>query len=331
MTKMTTQRIAPEDDGIRLDRWFRRHFPSVTHGALQKLLRTGQVRLDGKRADASDRVAAGQEMRVPPIVQDAPRETSAKSFASKSLAPRSRYDLKKLVLFEDDDVIVLNKPAGLAVQGGSGLKENIDDMLAAFEHRKHGKPKLVHRLDRDTSGVLLIARSSSVAARLSESFRSRATQKIYWAVTRGIPRPPQGRIDAPLLRKGETMTVATQKAEMEEAKHAVSLYQVMESAKGLAAFVALWPVTGRTHQLRVHLASCCGTPIVGDRLYGGALPENLPADELGAGLHLHARRLVIPHPRHGVIDVSAPLGVEMRKTWKWFGFDPNAEADFAGA
>ncbi len=333
-TKLFNHSVAAEDDGIRLDRWFRRHFPALTHGALQKLLRTGQVRIDGKRAESSSRLAAGQEIRVPPQATEIAPVKRAKSpddVAAGKVAKPEGYQLKKLVLYEDDDVIVLNKPAGLAVQGGTGLKENIDDMLTVFEHRKHGKPKLVHRLDRDTSGVLLIARSASVAAKLSESFRNRATQKIYWAVTCGVPMPERGRIDAPLIKKGEIMAIAESKKDREESKTAVTLYQVMESAKGQSAFVALWPITGRTHQLRIHMAACCGTPLLNDQPYGGALPEGLPGDELGKGLHLHARRLMIPHPKRGVIDVVAPLGVEMRKTWRWFGFDQNAEADFSEA
>jgi 23S rRNA pseudouridine955/2504/2580 synthase len=335
--KLSTHVVASDDDGIRLDRWFRRHFPVLGHGALQKLLRTGQVRVNGKRAEASTRVEAGQDIRVPPAATAVPsvsaiiEKKSAKKISTVPRALRDADQLKKYVLFEDDDVIVLNKPAGLAVQGGTGLKENIDDMLAVFEHRKHGKPKLVHRLDRDTSGVLLVARSASVAAKLSESFRNRSTQKIYWAITCGVPLPEQGRIEAPLIKKGELMTIAKGKADMEEAKNAITLYQVMESAKRLAAFVAMWPITGRTHQLRVHMAAVLGTPLLGDPLYGGTAPDGFPIDETGQGLHLHARRLIIPHPRHGVIDVTAPLGKEILKTWRWFGFEQDADADFSEA
>jgi 23S rRNA pseudouridine955/2504/2580 synthase len=327
-TKLSNHTVASDDDGIRLDRWFKRHFPVLSHGTLQKMLRTGQVRVDGKRAEASDRIVTGQEIRVPPQAS-APAAAPSREETERRIT-HATQDLKKLILFEDEDVIVLNKPAGLAVQGGTGLKENIDDMLEVFAHRKHGKPKLVHRLDRDTSGVLLVARSSSIAAKLSESFRNRATKKIYWAVTCSVPIPHQGRIDAPLIKKGELMAIAETKKNHEEAKSAVSLYQVMESAKDLAAFVALWPITGRTHQLRIHMAAT-GNPLLGDPLYGGEFPDGLPVDELGQGLHLHARQLIIPHPRHGTIDVQAPLGKEMRKTWRWFGFDTDAEADFSDA
>ena len=171
-------------------------------------------------------------------------------------------------------------------------------------------------------------RTPFAAARLAESFRHRETQKIYWGVTLGVPKPEKGRIDVALVKHGETMAVATKKDE--EAKNAITVYQNMERAEFQAAFVAMWPVTGRTHQLRAHMAHI-GTPLLGDRLYGKPAPEGFPLDELGKGLHLHARRLIIPHPRRGTIDVTAPLGAEMRKTWKWFGFDPTANADFSEA
>ncbi|MFY9288049.1 MAG: RluA family pseudouridine synthase [Alphaproteobacteria bacterium] len=320
--KLKTQIVSDEDGGLRLDRWFRRYFAHVTHGQLQKLLRTGQVRVEGKRCEASQRLEAGQTIRVPPQIMAPPKT------AVKKKSQREENDLKKLILYEDDDVIAFNKPSGLASQGGSGLKTNLDDMLAALPHKKHGKPRLVHRLDRDTSGVLLVARTPSAAARLSEAFRERATQKIYWALTVGIPKPEQGRIDAPLIKNGEIMTV--DEKDHEDAKSAVTVYQTVESAKKLAAFVAMWPITGRTHQLRVHM-SYIGTPLFGDRLYGGEKSLGVPAEELGKGLHLHARRLIIPHPRRGTIDIIAPLGPNMRKTWTWFGFDPNEDVDFSKA
>ena len=286
------------------------------------MLRTGQVRVAGRRAESATRLEAGQDIRVPPQVIEPPRAEAAKK------SSRDASDIRKLILFEDEDVMVLNKPAGLAVQGGTGLRESIDHMMAALTHAKHGKPKLVHRLDRDTSGVLLIARTTFAAMRLAESFRHRETQKIYWGVTLGVPRPERGRIEAALVKRGETMIVAEPKDE--EAKNAITIYQNLERAEFQAAFVAMWPVTGRTHQLRVHMAHM-GTPLLGDRLYGKPAPPGMPIDELGQGLHLHARRLIIPHPRRGIIDVSAPVGPDLRKTWKWFGFDANADADFSEA
>jgi 23S rRNA pseudouridine955/2504/2580 synthase len=316
------RKVEADEAGIRLDRWFKRHFPALTHGQLEKMLRTGQVRVGGKRAESATRLEAGQDIRVPPQVIEPPKAEIAKKSA------RDASDIKKLILFEDDDILILNKPAGLAVQGGTGLRESIDHMLKSLATEKHGKPKLVHRIDRDTSGVLLVAKTTFAAMRLAESFRRRDTRKIYWGVTLGVPKPELGRIEAPLVKRGESMIVAGKKDE--DAKNAITVYRNMERALFQAAFVAMWPVTGRTHQLRVHMAHI-GTPLLGDPIYGKPMPDTLPAEELGKGLHLHARRLILPHPRKGVIDVTAPLGVEMRKTWKWFGFDPNADADFSEA
>jgi 23S rRNA pseudouridine955/2504/2580 synthase len=336
-SKLHTRIVDKDEAGIRLDRWFKRHFPALGHGPLQKLLRSGQVRIDGKRAEASSRLEAGQSVRVPPQVVLAPTKEQKKAQSEKE-ASRVSGQLKKMIIYEDDDVIVLNKPAGLAVQGGTGLRENLDDMLAGLARKGQGKPKLVHRLDRDTSGVLLVARTAFAATKLTASFRDRATQKIYWAVTLGVPKPARGRIEMPVIKEGEIMKIAEAEAEREktlngektEAKSAITLYQIMESAKGQAAFVALWPITGRTHQLRVHM-QFLGTPMLGDPLYGGEKPSALPVDELGKGLHLHARRLIMPHPRRGVIDAVAPLPPAMQKTWTWFSFDKNAEADFSEA
>lgn len=319
-----TRLVKGDEEGLRLDRWFKRHFPGVTHGHLQKWLRTGQIRLDGKRVDSSNRVAAGQAIRLPPqILHDESLLNLPPQDAARPM--RNPDKLKALVLFEDADVVAINKPAGLAVQGGTGLKENLDDSLMVFSRDGVTRPKLVHRLDRDTSGVLLIARNDFAAAKLTAAFRSRTTQKIYWAATQGVPKVEQGRIDAPLIKSGQIMKVAED--DEDEAKTALTLYKVVESARKKMAFLALWPLTGRTHQLRVHL-QYIGTPIYGDPLYAGAGGDDLPADALGKGLHLHARRLIIPHPRRGVIDVTAPLGPHMRKTWHFFGFDEKAKVDF---
>lgn len=308
--------VTEDEAGVRLDRWFRRHYPSLTHGGLQKLLRTGQVRVDGKRADASDRLEPGQIIRLPPQLSE------DNVTPNKAMASRAAERLRNLILYQDDEVLVLNKPAGLAVQGGTGLKENLDDMLASLSEGGQ-RPKLVHRLDRATSGVLLVARTDFAAARLGEAFRDRATRKIYWAITLGVPQPEQGEIDVPLIKQGEAMRVAEEGEP--DSKSAVTLYQTVEKAQGKAAFVALWPITGRTHQLRVHLAHS-GTPILGDTLYSRPeQAEALPLKELGSGLHLHARRLTIPHPRRGTLDITAPLGKAMKKTWRWFGFDEGAE------
>ncbi|MDD5587234.1 MAG: RluA family pseudouridine synthase [Alphaproteobacteria bacterium] len=316
--------MTDDEAGLRLDRWFKRHFPALSHGPLQKMLRTGQIRIDGKRTIASYRLQTGQELRVPPPLLESDGACGPAKVKLRTI--RNADWFRDLVLYEDDDVIALNKPAGLAVQGGTGLRENLDDALTVFSKDGKTKPKLVHRLDRETSGVLLVARTDFAAAKLTAAFRNRDTKKIYWAVTVGVPKPLQGRIDVPLVKRGEKI-IAVGKSGEDGAKSASTLYKVVESVSGKAAFVALWPLTGRTHQLRVHLAHA-GTPILGDRLYGDEGPPGLPKKEIGAGLHLHARRLVLPHPRKGVIDVTAPLGKALLKTFRWFGFDENVEADF---
>jgi 23S rRNA pseudouridine955/2504/2580 synthase len=232
-------------------------------------------------------------------------------------------DLLARVLYRDPDVIIFNKPAGLAVQGGTGMTNHLDAMLDELKFEADERPKLVHRLDKETSGVLVLARNAFAAARLTASFRSRETRKIYWAVTVGVPQPFQGRIDLALTKVGEKVVTG----EGGDAKHAVTLYSVMENTGKSAAFVALWPRTGRTHQLRAHMAAI-GNPILGDGKYGGA-DAAVQGAEVSKELHLHARRIVIPHPRDGgrLIDVTAPLPEQMKATWKYFGFETNNKED----
>ncbi|HAX91771.1 MAG TPA: RluA family pseudouridine synthase [Rhodospirillaceae bacterium] len=321
--------VTQDEAGLRLDRWFKRHFPVLSHGQLQKMLRTGQIRVDGKRADSAFRLEEGQILRLPPALTKGDYASARPEPADGKRPLRNPDKLKGMILYQDEDVVAINKPAGLAVQGGTGLKENLDDSLMALSLDGVTRPKLVHRLDRDTSGVLLIARNDYAAMKLSASFRARSTQKIYWAATVGVPSPNEGRIDAPLVKNGQLMTIAEE--DDEEAKSAATLYRVVESIPKKMAFVALWPLTGRTHQLRVHLAHL-GTPIWKDRLYGiineEEEPSGLTSMNLGDGLHLHARRLIIPHPRKGVIDVTAPLSASMKKTWRCFGFSEKAVVDF---
>ena len=313
---MESQRIDREDDGIRLDRWFKRHFPGLTHGRLEKLLRTGQVRVDGKRAKAGDRLSEGQVLRLPPQISHAPE------------APRTaaavQGSLQDYVLHMDGAVIVLNKPAGLATQGGSGLTKHIDGMLDSLMFEKRQRPRLVHRLDRDTSGVLVVARTVPAAAALAKSLAQRDAAKVYWALTRGVPKQKRGTIKAALAKEGghgphgrdERMAVSTS----QEAQRAITDYAVLGQAGEEFAWVAAKPVTGRTHQIRVHLASL-GTPIVGDFKYGGA--ESRGKGAVADRLHLHARSIDIAHPDGGRLRVTAPLPEHMRKSWELFGFDPD--------
>ena len=338
--------VAAEEAELRLDRWFRRHFPALSHGRLEKLLRTGQVRVDGRRAKAGLRLAPGQTVRVPPLGAG---ETAGAASRQAARAPRALGDkdtrfVQGLVVYRDEDVIVLNKPPGLAVQGGSHTERHLDGLLDALRFGAIERPRLVHRLDKDTSGVLLLGRSAHAAARLAEAFRRKTTRKIYWAITVGVPRPFRGRIDLPIAklpgrpgahdapsyasRKEAARRAAGERMapDEEEGKRAVTYYSVVEHMGRKAAWVALWPVTGRTHQLRVHLAAL-GTPILGDGKYGGG-DAFLAGERLARQLHLHARALSLPHPRTGaMLSVAAPLPDHMRATWRFFGFDPDSAED----
>jgi 23S rRNA pseudouridine955/2504/2580 synthase len=322
--------VEKDDNGIRVDRWFRRHHPGLSHGALEKLLRTGQVRVDGKRAKASDRLSTGQVLRLPPRLQNANETPQGISTASttthKPLTDRERKEAEALVIHKDSAVLVLDKPPGLATQGGSGISTHIDGLLEHLTFGKKQKPRLVHRLDRDTSGVLVVARTVPAAAALSESLRRRDAQKIYWALTRGVPKKRAGTIKLALAKQGgrgnEKMVGAALDAE--DAKHAITDYVVIDHVGEEYAWVAAKPVTGRTHQIRVHLASL-GTPIVGDFKYGGAGAQ--PAGEIENRLHLHARSIDIAHPDGGRLRATAPLPPHMQTAWKLLGFHESEARD----
>jgi 23S rRNA pseudouridine955/2504/2580 synthase len=316
-----TIRVAEGEAGLRLDRWFRIHFPLVGYGYLQKLLRSGQVRVDSRRVEANARLAAGAQIRVPKAVRQ-PREGQPSLKAPLGLSKGDRDTIERAILFEDDDVLVLNKPFGLAVQGGTGTKRHIDGILAGMADRFGDRPRLVHRLDRDTTGVLLIAKHRDAAARLGRVFQTRSAAKTYWALVKGVPKPPQGRIEAALVKAAGPDGDRVRKAEageQAEAMHATTHYSVIERVAHRFAWVSLKPVTGRQHQLRAHMA-LIGHPIVGDRKYEG---ERDLTESIEARLHLHARRLVIPHPRQGMprIDVTAPLPDHMQRTWELLGLD----------
>jgi 23S rRNA pseudouridine955/2504/2580 synthase len=319
--------IDTDDDGIRMDRWFKRHYPHVTHVLLQKLLRKGEVRLDGKRADAGTRVAAGQSVRLPPQVVHAKDERPGKSKpdAKHPLASKDMGSLADRILYMDKQVIVIDKPPGLATQGGSGLTKHVDGMLDSLQYEKPTRPKLVHRLDRDTSGVLLVARTALAASGLAQSLALRDTSKVYWALVRGVPKQKHGVVKAALAKEGtrgkdERMTVS----EEDDAKFALTEYAVMGTAGTEFAWVAARPITGRTHQIRVHLASL-GTPIVGDFKYGGS--DSRGRGDIADKLHLHARSIDIGRPDGGRLQVTAPLSPHMVKTWQLLGFDPDDKRD----
>ncbi len=313
---VSIQTVAEDEADTRLDRFLRRRYPALTQGALQKLCRTGQIRVDGHRVEASTRLTPGQAVRVPPM-------PAAPDKPPITVTPGETREMERLVLYRDDQIIALNKPSGLATQGGPGITKHLDGMLDAL--RDGGdRPRLVHRLDRDTSGVILLARTAAVAARLAALFRSREVEKTYWAVVVGRPLPVEGQIDQPLKRVssafGERTIVADRKDK--EGQRAYTNYRTLDHAGQKFAWMELMPLTGRTHQLRVHCVSL-GAPIVGDAKYaeprdngsGGSYVEGLPDK-----LHLHARSLLLPHPAGGMLSVSADLPPHMRETFATLGF-----------
>jgi 23S rRNA pseudouridine955/2504/2580 synthase len=318
--------VSGDEAGLRLDRWFQRHFPELSHGALQKLLRTGQVRLDGKRVEGKDRVEPGQTVRLPPGVTAAPVPSSqSKPKAAKpQLSERETQEIQSLVIHRDDWVIALNKPSGLAVQGGSGTERHVDGLLDGLRFGFEDRPRLVHRLDKDTSGLLLIARTGQAAKRLSESFRDRETEKLYWAVVVGVPPKMEGAIDLPLAKRPGARDRETMQVDHEEGQKALTHFKVMDRAGDRAALLALWPRTGRTHQLRVHCAEI-GCPILGDRKYGGE-EALLSAVADSRRLHLHARRLTLPHPSgKGTLRLQAEPPAHFKRTLEAFGFSATGD------
>ncbi len=314
MSGVSTKSVSEDEEGMRLDRWFKSHFPTLGFGRLQKLLRSGQVRVDGKRAKTNLRLETGQTIRIPPISDEPPEVRNEAS-------ERDREALAKMTLHEDSTVLVLNKPAGLAVQGGPGLTRHVDGMLGALTSSDGQRPRLVHRLDRETSGVLLIAKTRLAAKSLAESFKARDTRKIYWGLVAGVPKPRQGRISTWLKKQegpeGEIMQSYLQR--QGGAVHAVSQYAVVEQSAHKLSWLVLQPVTGRTHQLRVHAAEI-GHPIVGDAKYFNIENWELPGG-IQNRLHLHARSITIPHPNGGILEVSAPLPGHMQQSWNLLGLD----------
>lgn len=323
MSGVKTKVVSASDDGMRLDRWFRQHYPSLGFGALQKMVRKGQVRVDGARVKANARLATGQSVRVPPM------PTSEAETSRSKKTPVSKEDaefIQSLVIYQNKDLIALNKPPGIACQGGTKTTRHIDGLLGGLAGPKDETPRLVHRLDKDTSGVLILARSRAAAAILGRVLQKREVEKIYWALVVGVPQLPKGRVDLPLIKdggKGEEAVRIAHRTE-EGAKHAASLYQIVDRAAQKLAWLAMKPVTGRTHQLRVH-AVAMGHPIVGDGKYGGE--RAFPDGDIPPQLHLHARSITIPGTDGTPLTIEAPLPVHMQESWSFFGFDQNERHD----
>ncbi len=317
-----TATIAEDDDGIRLDRWFKRHAPDASFNLVSRWARTGALRLDGAKADPGDRIAVGQVLTFPdaePEVAAArPVERERRALSDEEIA----Y-MRSFVIHRDDHALVIAKPPGLATQGGTGTTVHVDGMLDALQFDAAQRPKLVHRLDKDTSGVLLLARTARAAAFFAKAFASREAKKTYWALTLGVPTPHAGEIDAPLAKQpgsgGEKMHVD------EGGFAAKTRYRVLDKAAARAAWVEFSPLTGRTHQIRVH-AAAIGTPIVGDAKYGGK--EAFLTGGISRKLHLHARRLVIDHPSGGKLDITAEPPEHIAASFTMLGFDPELGAPY---
>ncbi len=330
MTGVSTLQVEDGEADLRVDRWFKRRFPALTHGRLEKLLRTGQVRVDGKRAKSSDRLQPGQSVRVPPLKLDSVPVHKA---AAPQVRPEDLAALKGWIIHQDKSVIVLNKPAGLPVQGGTKSERNLDAIVAAAADKFGGRPLLVHRLDRDTSGVLVLALNPKAARTLAEAFRGKTARKLYWALVAGKPERPHGLVDLPLAKRvgaaGERVVALDYEEELDldeaGARRAKSRYRTIDNAANRVTWLALEPLTGRTHQLRVHMAAL-GTPILGDGKYGGS-GAFLRMEGIAQQLHLHARRIRIPHPERGTLDVKAPPPPHFKQALEALGLAADADAD----
>jgi 23S rRNA pseudouridine955/2504/2580 synthase len=316
-TSVQNVAVTTDEAGMRVDRFFEARFPGLSFSHIQRVIRKGEVRVNGKRTEPKNRLEAGQTVRIPPLRLDQPKPRAPGSEADE----KTREFLKSITLYEDADVLVFNKPMGLAVQGGSGTTRHLDGMLEVLRDAHGQRPRLVHRLDKDTAGCLLVAKTRFAASALAKTFRSRSARKVYWALVAGVPKVPQGRISTFLAkeeRDDESFMRIAQHGD-KGASHAVTYYAVVDTSGPLLSWISLKPVTGRTHQLRAHMDHI-GHPIVGDPKYFARENWELPGG-MQNKLHLLARRIAVPHPRGGVIDVTAPLPPHMLQSWNLLGLD----------
>ena len=318
MPEPRTFTVSEDDDGIRLDRWFKRHMPEVSFNIVSRWSRTGQLRLNDRKAAPGDRIETGQEIRFPPPEAEAVRSARPQPKRETLSEDEVRF-VREMVIYEDPGAFVLNKPPGLATQGGTKTTHHLDRLLDGLADER-GRPKLVHRLDKDTSGALLVARTARAAGHFAKAFSGRTAKKVYWALVVGVPEIEEGTIDAPLAKQpgtgGEKMHI-----DEEQGLPAKTRWRTIDRAGNRAAWVELQPLTGRTHQLRAHMAAM-GHPIVGDAKYGGA--EAFLTGGISRKLHLHARRIRIDAPEGGKIDVTAELPAHFAESLATLGFSPMA-------
>lgn len=327
MSGVTHIQVTESDEGQRLDRWLKKHVSHMPYGVLMKAIRTGQIRVDGGRAKADTRLRAGQDIRIPP------HDDRAKDKAPAPLNEDEKSRIRDMVIYDDGDIVAINKPAGLAAQGGGALKTHVDRLLPALK-KGESVPRLVHRLDMETSGAMVMARSAEVVRNLGKAFRDRDVKKLYWAVVTPAPEQMEGTITAPVGKPGgphkDKMMV-----DEDEGKSAITDFHVIERMGNKGALVVFWPRTGRTHQIRVH-AAYMGCPIMGDTKYHGVIPGRTDMEEgdfagldLSERLHLHAYRLILPHSvtGKGDIDLRAPLPDDLRATWKAFDLNARTATD----
>ncbi len=320
MSGVENRKVQENEDGMRLDRWYKIHFPEVSFGYLQKLLRKGQIRVDGSRVKSNTRLEAGQTVRIPPVKASSNNET--REPGQKRISKADIEYVQNLVIHKDNDIIAINKPSGLAVQGGTKTERHLDGLLDALKFEADERPRLVHRLDKDTSGLLLLARNRKSATALGKVLSGHKAQKIYWALVRGVPRYEAGEINQPLIKKGSAGDERIRIAERDDpaAMKALTHYKLIDTAGQKMAWLAMMPVTGRTHQLRVH-AVALGHPIIGDGKYGGA--EAHPGGDIPKKLHLHAHSLKLPHPSGGILELTATLPDHMHHSWNLLNFSEN--------
>jgi len=327
--------VDSDGDGQRLDRWLRKQFSDLSQVRIEKMCRKGEVRVNKGRVKASTRLEAGQTVRVPPIKRVVYEDQGKPEYR---ITDADAAMIRSCVIYKDDDIIVLNKPAGLAVQGGTKTARHVDGLSEALKFGNDAKPKLVHRLDRDTSGVLLLARSGKAAQGLAKAFQSRDTRKIYWAAVAGVARPKLGTIRFGLVKAGgsgsEKMYCVHPKdiENTKDAKRATTDYATIQELGRRVSWMALVPITGRTHQLRAHMAEI-GNPIIGDGKYGGNSQSNdgegwgaQLGGEISRKLHLHARSITFAHPITGQhMHFVADMPDHMKRTWDFLDWD-QAEA-----